>query len=205
MAGTTTVPYRTHPPRPQSGHGRTAKHRCGRRTAVPRESRTHHSRHTRLRTCSRAPEPPVYIAAKEIAGQSEIIAVGHSLGGGLAQFIAATYGLRGATFNAPPMGAHMERYSRATGQSRVDEAALKELIVNFRAFFGIVSVGSFALDAIKIVATPLMGMPRFNPAWARHLGRVVHLGPGAGLHFMDPMVRYIALQPYSRKSPWDVR
>lgn len=147
----------------------------------------------------------LYISAKEISQNAEIIVVGHSLGGGLAQFIAATYGLRGATFNAPPMGAHLEGYSKATGQKNVDEASLKERIINFRAFFDIVSVGSYALDAIKIVTSPLMGVPRFNPAWSRHLGRVVHLGPGAGLHGMDDMVSYISRQPYAEKAPWNVR
>lgn len=147
----------------------------------------------------------LYMAAKDISQKAEILAVGHSLGGGLAQFIASTYGLRAATFNAPPMGAHMELYSKATGQTNVDEASLKDRIINFRAFFDIVSVGSHVLDVVKVAATPFFSMPRFNPAWARHLGRVVHLGPRAGLHGMDDMIKYIARQPYAQKAPWDVR
>ncbi|MEM1450281.1 MAG: YqiA/YcfP family alpha/beta fold hydrolase [Planctomycetota bacterium] len=147
----------------------------------------------------------LYIAANDVRQGREIIVVGHSLGGGLAQFIAAAYGVRAATFNAPAMGAHMEHWSAVTGTSNVNEAALKDRIVNFRSVFDPVSIGLQVLDVVRRGAGAMIGFPIFGGAWARHLGRVVHLGPGAGVHGMGDMTDYIDRHPMATSEPWDVR
>ena len=161
-----------------------------------------------------ANEPPVdqmeranrlYIAAKDIAGSKEIFVVGHSLGGGLAQFIAATYNLRCVTFNAPAMGAHMERWSALVGQRNVNEAALRQRIVNFRAVMDPVSVGLQGMDVLRRVSHALIGSVPMDQTWARHLGRVVNLGFRAGWHLMGDMIRYIERQSWANDEPWAVQ
>ena len=102
------------------------------------------------------------------------------------------------------MGAHMEHWSRTTGQSQIDESSLKRTIVNFRSRFDPVSVGLQALDVLRRAGAAAMGMPVQDTTWARHLGRLVSLGAGSGIHSMGAMVDYIAARPMSQRSPWDV-
>ena len=147
----------------------------------------------------------LYMAAKDGSGAREIIAVGHSLGGALAQFIASSYDLRAVTFNAPAMGAHMERWSSFVGMPGVNEGKLEDRIVNFRAMLDPVSVGLQILDVLRRTKNQLIGMPVIDNTWARHLGRVVHLGLGAGVHTIGPMLDYIDRQSWATSEPWSVK
>jgi hypothetical protein len=135
----------------------------------------------------------LYDRAKQVSSGRQITLVGHSLGGGLAQVVAAAKGLPCVTFNAPGMKKQMRNY--IDNLASISTGHLTDQIVNFRASQDPVS--AYAGEHLGVV----YHLNTYESSPFTHF--VGKLGRRLASHKMGGLIEYVAKQSWKDKSPFD--
>jgi hypothetical protein len=141
------------------------------------------------------------VVKSQIGGK--ITLTGHSLGGGLAQVVAAFNGVEAVTFNAPGMGSAVERFAEKSGKEIKGNS-----VVNFRESLDPVSAGTGkhigVTHGLPIVNKMIAVAKVALGAKAGFVGGAVAAGKVAlDSHSMPNFVTYLRKVSWSGKSAFE--